>query len=362
MTHSTSTPRSDNSFFEIRLTIFAGSNQRNAFDKKALAALGFNEVDFDSVKAMLQTAVLPKEAFYPFLSIRKSVQDFLATKGVNHDLMGRIFNPQERIEIVTFLKEKQAEYELAKKEFLTNYSVYISDQLAKVENSAKLKKLDSKPLLDAVRKNQPDVRYYERKLEFRFLDLSIELDSEQWAEEIDKINSDIEARTVYETQRDAEEIRDIDNPRSKAKALLSLASRFNSLNFYVSGLSAIAVEVESLVSNLGGLKAAKAYEAKEALMLTGIAKQIAIHSHALVSTKLPLSSFMNSEMERIETMFADEEQETLNISVSPEEQLSQSGVLAVREQDIIVSGWPEDDVEKSTVKPLATVSTGAFAF
>jgi hypothetical protein len=174
MTTTTNNARSENSFFELRLTVFAGSNQRNAFDKKALAELGFNEVDFDSVKAMLQTAVLPKEAFYTFLSIRKSVQDYLGTKGVNHDLMGRIFNPNERIEIVSFLKEKQAEYAEAKEEFLNHYSVYTSDQLAKVENSANIKKLDPKPLLDAVRKNQPSVDYYRRKLEFRFLDLSIE--------------------------------------------------------------------------------------------------------------------------------------------------------------------------------------------
>lgn len=357
---TTTTRTNQNAFFELRLSIFAGSNQRAAFDKKALALMGFNEMDFDAVRAMLQASVLPKEAFHPFLAIRKAVQAYLSTKGVNHDLMGRVFNPSERIEIVNFLKDQQEKYNQAKVQFINDYSAYKQEQLEKVENSAIAKGLDPKPLSQAVAKNQPPVSYYERKLEFRFLDLSIELDSEQWAEEIDKINSDIEARTVYETQRDADEIRDIDNPRTKAKALLSLASRFKSLEFYVPGLKALAQEVEDLIQNLGGLKPAKAYEAKEVLMMTGAAKQISQNSHSLVALKVPLSNFMASEAAYIEQMFADEDQLELSETDTTEVEQSTEAVEAEATQD--------DSQEESVSTPVAptpkpaAVTTGAFNF
>ncbi|GAB6071594.1 hypothetical protein JCM30760_26920 [Thiomicrorhabdus hydrogeniphila] len=354
MTTTTNT-RSENSFFEVRLNIFAGSNQRVAFDKKALASMGFNQIDFDAVKAMLQTAVLPKEAFYSFLAIRKSVQDFLSTKGVNHDLMGRVFNPQERIEIVTFLKEKQTEYMEEKNKFLMQYSAFTAEQLEKVENSAVMKGLDPKPLVEAVRKNQPKSSYYDSKLDFRFLDLSITLDSEQWAEEIEKINEDIVARTVYETERDANEIRDTDNPRGKAKALLSLASRFKSLDFYVPGLNKLANEVETLVSNLGGLKPAKNYEAKEVMMLTGAAKVVSQNAHALIHHKMPLADFMDSEAGRIEAMFADEDQDSLDLSGSNEE-VSKETEVSHEEMDM------DSDISSVPPQTNQATSVGLFNF
>ncbi len=316
MTNSTSTTtRSQNEFFEVRLNIFAGSNKRITFSKDAMGSLGFKAVDFDSVKAMLQTDVLPQEAFLPFLAIRKSVQEYLATRGINHDLMGRIFNPNERIEIVTFLKSEQVKYAEAKVEFLLNYASYTSGQLEKVRASAIIKNLDPDPLVDAVRLKQPSASYYDRKLEFRFLDLSIELNSEEWNEEIDKINSDIEARTIYEVKRDSESIRDISNARVKANALLSLASRLKSLDFYVPGLKALAVKIETIVSNVGGLKAGKSYEAQEVLMLTGLAKQLSQNAHSLIAKNVSLDLYMSAEASRIEAMFADEEQVTPNVAV-----------------------------------------------
>ncbi len=349
MTNSTSTTtaRSQNEFFEVRLNLFAGSNQRITFNKDALGSLGFKAVEFDSVKAMLQTAVLPQEAFLPFLNIRKSVQEFLAKRGINHDLMGRIFNPNERIEIVTFLKEEQVKYAEAKVDFLTNYASYANGQLEKVRASAIIKHLDPEPLVDAVRLKQPSASYYDRKLEFRFLDLSIELNSEEWNEEIDKINSDIQARTVYECKRDAEKIRDLPNALGKAKAMLSLAGRFKSLDFYVPGLKKLALEIEVTVSSLGGLKAGKSYTAKEVLMLTGLAKQLSQNSHSLIAKGSSLSTYMSAEANRIEAMFADEEQETLDVSVA---------------ESVAPAPVKSTEAKVNPVVNPSTQTVGAFAF
>lgn len=348
-TTTTTNNRNANEFFEVRLTIFAGSNQRVAFDKDALKSLGFAAVDFDAVKAMLQTAVLPKEAFYPFLAIRKSVQDYLATKGVNHDLMGRVFNPDERVEIVTFLKEKQEEYDLSKENFLTNYPAYISEQLEKVENSATLKGLDPKPLIEAVKSNQPSVDYYRRKLEFRFLDMSIKLDSAEWSNEIDQINADLERRTVYETTRDANKIRDIESLRGKAKAVIALSSRFKSLNFYVPGLNDLALEVDSIVTSLGGLKPSSAYSTKEGMILTGLAKVIAQQSAPLISGKTSLSIFMSSEINQIEALLAAEEAEVIMDELE-----------TLFENTNTASESPS--VESPSIPKPVAPATGAFAF
>lgn len=349
----------NNQFFEVRLSIYGGSNERAAYDKTALSSMGFNGIEFDAVKAILSATVLPKTAFHPFLAVRKSVQEFMASKGVNHDLVGRIFNPEERLEIIQILNEQKERYNQAKEVFLANYEKYKAEQLEVVHNSAKLQGINPTPFVEAVKNAQPKRSYYEHKLEFRYLDLGITLDSEAWAEELERINSDIVARTEYEAKRDSEEIRDTENPRSKAKAILSLASRFKSLDFYVPGLKAIADEIESLVKNVGGIKPAKDYETKEVMMLTGVAKVVSQNASGLVTGSASLTDLMDVEATRIEAMFADEEQEAIDIAaaskLAPVESVESKAV------ETKVS-TPADEVPVAPLPPQKPAATAAGTF
>jgi hypothetical protein len=343
-------------FFEVRLSIYAGSNERKALDQAALEQMGFNGVDFEAVKAMLQTAVLPKEAFFPFLAIRKSVQDFLATKGIAHDLLGRLFNPNEREEVVNFLRSKQEEYEEAKAQFLADYARAKSEQLEKVEAAASAKGLDPVPLVKAVADNQPSVDYYKRKMEFRFIDSSIELDSEEWAVELARINSDLVSKTVYELSRDAAKIRDTESARSRAKNILNLSSRLKSLDFYVPGLAAVAVEIESVVeSSCGGVKPLKEYSQREALASLGLAKVLDTYAPTIVAGSQSVLGLFSSEASRIETLLAEDDDQD-SIELEPEEQLAP------------IAPEPEtvEDLEEfdgcAPKAPSTTSYDGAFAF
>lgn len=357
------TNRNDNQFFEVRLHIYAGSNERKAFDRDALTHMGFNEVDFDSIRAVLNTDVLPAEAFHPFLRIRKAVQEYLASKGQTHPLMGRVFNPQERVEIVEFLRNKQSEYEQAKQDFVVNYSAYIQQQLEKVEKSANLKGLDPAPLIKAVRNSQPKVEYYQRKMEFSFLDLSIELDSEQWQEVIDKINSDLIEKTVYELGRDASEIRDIENPRTRAKKLLELANRLRSLNFYVNGLDSLATKIESAVNSFGGVKPAKDYSQRETLALSGIGAVLDRNAANLVK-KADFDVLFDAETKRIEALLAeDEDQMAIEETEADVQPVSESHKVESKPKPVPAKESVEQTVEVAVPNVTATtMNYGTFAF
>ncbi|MBD3821814.1 MAG: hypothetical protein IE914_06110 [Thiotrichales bacterium] len=359
--------RSNNQFFEVALSIYAGSNERKAFDKDALRSMGFNEIDFEAVKAMLQTAVLPKEAFYPFLAIRKAVQDYLASKGQNHDLMGRVFNPKERVEVIQFLREKKAEYEAAAKEFLANYPIYLREQIEKVENSAKLKGLDPVPLVKAVRDNQPSADYFRKKLQFRFIDKSIELDSEEWAEEINMINSDLRARTIYELSRDADAARNQENVRTRAKHLLALADRLRSLDFYVNGLGLLADKVEKAVNTYGGLKPTKDYSQRESLALSGIGIVLDNNAANLVNQKTDFDAAFNVEANRIEALLAEDEDQMVIEETEAEIQPVVSAPKLVESEPVPETEPSVEDIQEDIAAevPIAasTMSSyGTFAF
>ncbi|WP_172959776.1 DUF3150 domain-containing protein [Thiomicrorhabdus aquaedulcis] len=366
---TTNNSNNSNKFFEVRLAIYAGSNERKAFDTDAMRSLGFTGVDFDSVKAMLQTAVLPKEAFYPFLAVRKSVQEFLAQKGMNHDLLGRLFNPQEREEIILFLNEKKSEYEEAKKVFLADYARAKSEQLEKVRNSAALKGLEPEPLVRAVAENQPSVEYYARKFEFRFIDSSIELDAEEWRYELKKINEDLVERTCYELSRDAEKIRnDLTSTTTRVSKILEQVARLRSLSFYIPALSSLASDIEELVNNhCGGVKRPKEYSQAETLLASSLVKVVWENARNLVKSKATLKPIFLEEAERV-AMLLQEDEDQLNIGFSESQ------------QDLEVKPEPEpeliEEIEAPSVieeivdvipefkKPPAPAvsSVGAFAF
>jgi hypothetical protein len=362
------TTRSNNQFFEVALSIYAGSNERKAFDKDALRSMGFNEIDFEAVKAMLQTAVLPKEAFYPFLAIRKAVQDYLSAKGQNHNLMGRVFNPKERVEVIQFLREKKAEYDAAAKEFLANYPIYLREQIEKVENSATLKGLDPVPLVKAVRDNQPSADYFRKKLQFRFIDKSIELDSEEWSEEIAMINSDLRARTIYELSRDADLARNQENVRTRAKHLLALADRLRSLDFYVNGLGLLADKIEKAVNSYGGLKPAKDYSQREYLALSGIGIVLDKNAANLVNQKTDFDAMFNVEANRIEALLAEDEDQMVIEEAEAEIQPVVSAPKLVKSKPVTEPEPFEEEVQDIEPEVTPTIaaspmsSYGTFAF
>ena len=233
----------DFNFFEIKLSIFAGTTDRKAMNQAALKQLGFNTADLSEVKAVLNTTVLPKGVFNTPLAIKKSVQDFLLTKGHNHALLGRIFNPSDRIEILEFLNSKKNEYLQWRKEFLSSYEDLKKKQLEKVNEAAKTKGYEPDVFISAVEAAQPKKAYYERVLDFEFLDLSIKLDHDEWAGLINKINNDLVEKTIFELSRDSSKIRDMETSRGKVRAFKSLVEKLKSLSFYVKPVKELAERV-----------------------------------------------------------------------------------------------------------------------
>ena len=325
---TTTNLRNENQFFELRLSIYAGSNERKAFDLKALTEMGFKEVDFDAVRAVLNTDILPKEAFQPFLAIRKSAQDFLAEKGQSHPLMGRVFNPKDRVEIIEFIRVKQEEYEAEKKIFVSRYSSYVQAQLDVVQNSAILKGLDPLTLMNSVKQVQPPVSYYERKMKFRFFDVSITLDSDEWQDIIDSINSDIVEKTIYELSRDSNVIRDNENPRSRAKKLLELSERLKAMDFYIPGLGSLAEKIDVAIKDLGGVKPAKDYSQRESLMLSSLARLLDENARSVVHGTNSFEDLTHTEKLRVDAILSEEVVESVQ-TVKPVVKQEESGIEQV---------------------------------
>jgi hypothetical protein len=259
--------------------------------------------------------------------------------------MGRVFNPKDRVEIVEYLQDKKAEYEQAKSDFVMQYSVYIQEQLDKVEVSAQNKGLDPTPIVKAVSDAQPSADYYKHKMDFSFLDLSIELDSEQWQELIDKINSDLKEKTIYELSRDAAEIRDMENPRTRAKKLLDLAERLESLDFYVRGLETVSEQIQEAVKVAGDVKPAKEYSQRESLMLSGVAKVLDENSGVAVRNPASLQIMIDAEATRIENLLAEEEGQ----SVIEEEEEPEAPALP--QPEMPDSSQENDNQERSETEP-----------
>ncbi|KDN94636.1 DUF3150 domain-containing protein [Hydrogenovibrio marinus] len=352
-----------NHFFEIRLSLFAGTVDRKAFDKATLKSMGFNESDIAEVKAVLNTTVLPRGTFNTPLAIKKAVQDYLATKGHNHPLVGRIFNPKDRVEIVEFLREKKAEYEAWASDFLARYESLKQEQLDKVHTSAEMKGYDSADFIDAVKKAQPHRKYYERKLSFEFLDLSIELDTEQWHDVIDKINSDLVEKTVYELGRDAAGVRDTETPRGRANKLLDLVAKLESLDFYVKGMASLANHIKDRVEDTcGGVKPSKEYSQRENLALNGLAKVLEDNAEGLVKGNTVFADVFGAEARRIEMLLQEDEQQAEVEEIPSEPQRPELKVVEQPEEPV----KPEVEQPEQVAKPVQStpvkVAVGSYAF
>lgn len=362
----------NNQFFEVRLNIFAGTTNRKALDKKTLKQMGFNDADIEEVKAVLSTTVLPKGTFDKPLAIKRYVQDWLATKGHNHPLVGRIFNPKDRVEIVEFLREKKAEYETWAQGFLLNYEQYKQEQLTKVQNSAKLKGYDPVVFVDAVAKAQPSRKYYESKLAFDFLDLGIELDSEEWSELIDKINSDLVEKTIYELAKDASEIRDKEIARTRAKSLEALAKKLESLDFYIKSTKSLADKIQQTLKHAcGGVKPTAEYSPAESLALSGVAKILEHNARSLVNQEADFNTLFDKEGARIQALIAqeDDNQSTLIEDSERQEELVPDVVPETIDE---TASEPNEEPAKEepakeepsvkTEKPSSFANAGLFDF
>jgi len=333
------TTRQNNEFFEVRTSIYAGSNERKAFDKEALAEMGFLNSDLAAVKAVLNTEILSKEVFNPFLTIRKGVQDFLASYGLSHPLTGRVFNPKNRIEIIQFLTKKQEEYENEKRLFLGHFDFNIEQQLNKIEDQAIKKGLDPKPIIDAVKKVQPSKEYYANKMDFSFLDVSVQFDSIQWKEQIDKINKDLVEKSIYELKRDSDKIRDMENPLSRAKKLIELGERYISLEFYVKTRLLGQSIIEAVKQN-GDKKPAKEYSQRESLMLSAIALLMSQNARSLIDGSVDFDILYQSQCNRVDHLLDEE-------SIIEEQKLNSH-------ENVMTGTAPPESVPKSPV--------GTFSF
>ncbi|NCN42877.1 MAG: DUF3150 domain-containing protein [Thiomicrospira sp.] len=363
MTMTTTTP--NNTFFEVRLDIFAGSTKRKALDKAALKAMGFNENELDEVKAVLSTEILPKKTFDEPLAIRKSVQEFLSTMGHNHPLVGRVFNPKDRVEIVNKLREKQKEYNDWTARFLASYEKLKKEQLEKIRHSAEAKGFDPEIFIDSTASAQPPKSYFENNLSFDFLDLSVQLDTEQWGDLIDRINSDLKEKTIYELSRDAAKVRDSETTRGMVSKLNELSDRLDSIDFYVKGSGKLAGDVRSLVRSFGGLKPSKEYSTVESLSLGGLAKVIEINSAKLIRGKASLSELFTTEAQRIELLLReDDEQMDIEDAISESKESKVSKVSKVSKEPKVSKVSKVSKAED--VHPKSSQATnsnfGAYAF
>lgn len=293
-------------YYEIKLEIFAGTNTRKAVSKEAMRQMGFNESSFEVVKAMLQTSILPSDALKPFLAIRKTTQEFLDARGVNHGLLGRLFNPQERLEIMDFLNQKKDEYEEAKKTFLAEYQGYLDIQVEIAGNSARLQGVDPDPIVKALVDRQPTARYWASKMKFRFVDNAVILDHEEWSDLVEEINANIESKTAYQLGVDIEDILEKVNPLSRVKSTIEASRKLTSLSFYVGTAKEISDGLDEIITKAGSVKPAKEYSQEETLFLIRGLKTVQENAKALVFGQVSINELISiSEKDTNEILGSD---------------------------------------------------------